>query len=214
MGHALGGAVLRLFKWGKMKASSPWEQQHIADRSGTCVNSPVQVLGSISFRDVVRLFFAWDTSSALAHEEIATRCATRFKHRFCTRSMRREGSDEDTFAGLRTRWTSQASQVFPSFPWAAIHQMPELPRVKCGMPGHLAQRNRLGSEARSVHHGGSQKALTVLAMPPMNPRSHWLVGRTKFPKPSVCTIALKWAKAWIPKGSLHSPRSNLHVEKV
>ena len=143
MGHALGGAVLRLFKWGKMKASSPWEQQHIADRSGTCVNSPVQVLGSISFRDVVR-----------------------FKHRFCTRSMRREGSDEDTFAGLRTRWTSQASQVFPSFPWAAIHQMPELPRVKCGMPGHLAQRNRLGSEARSVHHGGSQKALTVLAMPP------------------------------------------------
>ena len=184
--------MLRLFKWGKMKASSPWEQQHIADRSGTCVNSPVQVLGSISFRDVVRLFFAWDTSSALAHEEIATWCATRFKHRFCTRSMR----------------------VFPSFPWAAIHQMPELPRVKCGMPGHLAQRNRLGSEARSVHHGGSQKALTVLAMPPMNPRSHWLAGRTKFPKPSVCTIALKWAKAWIPKGSLHSPRSNLHVEKV
>ena len=104
MGDALSGAVLRLFKWGRLRVSSPREQQDTADLSGTCVklarirSCNVLVL-DISFRDDIRLFCAWDASSVLTHEQMATWCAMRFKQRFCTGSMRLEGSDEGIFVG-------------------------------------------------------------------------------------------------------------------
>ena len=216
MGDALSGAVLRLFKWGRLRVSSPREQQDTADLSGTCVklarirSCNVLVL-DISFRDDIRLFCAWDASSVLTHEQMATWCATRFKQRFCTGSMRLEGSDEGIFVGLRTRWSPQGLQVSPSFPhpWAAIqYQMSDLPCVKewnawtprtqksAVIRGMLCRSWYFSNSAEGCRYAIYESLLT-------------LVGRAKFPKPFVGTIALKWAKGWIPKGSLYPPSSNL-----
>ena len=217
MGDALSGAVLRLFKWGRLRACSFSEQQDTANLHGTCIKlvrlgaSNVMVL-DISFRDDIRLFCAWSTRSMLRRETVANWCSTRFQQRFCVGSMRLEDSDKETFVGLRTRWNSQGLQVFPSFPcpWAAIHyRITELPCIKQWVAWTpRAQKSAVvrGMLCRAWYFSnngdGRRQAIYESFLT--------LIGRAMFPKSFVASIALKWAKGWLPRNSIHPPSSNLH----
>ena len=205
-GDALSGAVLRVFKWDREQLVAESERSHVIRFPGTH-HQMISLFGctalvlDVSFRDDVRKFCAWDSSSSLCAEQVRCWSRKNLHQRFQVGTMILEDSDPRIFIGLHTVWEHGMLQVWPHLddPWgsAAYHDHDSSPLKPWESWIPLAQKRAVVCSllCRCFYFSTSVKGLRLAL---------WetfvcLIRQAGFPLPFVLGLARKWAKTWTPR---------------
>lgn len=208
-GDALSSALLRLWKWYQeyhCKIARTAESTPILETKCKLLflfDCCVLVL-DVSYRDDLRMFFAWRTSSGITPNFVHAWAWTQWRRRFEVGTMCLEEADGNVFTGLQISWNAAAITLQPRMPdpWAAycydeVDNFPLKPWQSWG-PSNLFRTNVKGLLCRSWYFCNSRLALRAAL---------WevfvaLVFRASYDWQFVRRLALDWALNWTPKYEL------------
>ena len=206
-GDALSSALLRLWKWHREVHSGVAKTaESVAIPSTKC--KLLHLFGcnalvlDLSYRDDLRMFFAWNSSSGICHDVVQSWAWAQWRRRFVVGTMSLEEADTSVFTGLRVTWEYATVILQPCMPdpWAAysydeVDNFPLKP-WQSWAPRHQFLTTVRGLLCRSWYFSTTRSALISTL---------WevfvaLVLRASYPWNFVRSAALSWARLWIPKG--------------
>ena len=167
------------------------------------LQSNVLVL-DVSYRDDLRMFFAWRSCSALTPDVVRSWAWVQWRQRFVVGTMSLDKADDNVFTGLQVAWDGAYISLRPctSDPWAAhcygeTDNFPLKPWQSWAPPQQFKTAVR-GLLCRSWYFSTSRAALR---------EALWevfvaLVYRANFPWHFVRQHSKVWALSWVPKGEL------------
>ena len=208
-GDALSSALLRLWKWHReFHCGVAAVAESVPIPASKCkllhlLQSNVLVL-DVSYRDDLRMFFAWRSCSALTPDVVRSWAWVQWRQRFVVGTMSLDKADDNVFTGLQVAWDGAYISLRPctSDPWAAhcygeTDNFPLKPWQSWAPPQQFKTAVR-GLLCRSWYFSTSPAALR---------EALWevfvaLVYRANFPWHFVRQHSKVWALSWVPKGEL------------
>ena len=207
-GDALSSAFLRLWKWYR-----EFVLGHGSSALPNCIAFPETrrrllhlnatncLLLDVSYRDDLRMFFAWRSNSPLSCSFLHSWAWQQFDRRFQAGTMRLECTEPELFVGLVCSWRGGQMFVKPAYPdpfaafcYDRVDSFPLIPwcswmppqQKKNAVRGLLCRAFYQSSD-RSGRHDAFWDVLTSLVL------------RAGYPLRFVKQHARHWAVTWVPK---------------
>ena len=207
-GDALSSAFLRLWKWYR-----EFVLGHGSSALPNCIAFPETrrrllhlnatncLLLDVSYRDDLRMFFAWRSNSPLSCSFLHSWAWQQFDRRFQAGTMRLECTEPELFVGLVCSWRGGQMFVKPAYPdpfaafcYDRVDSFPLVPwcswmppqQKKNAVRGLLCRAFYQSSD-RSGRHDAFWDVLTSLVL------------RAGYPLRFVKQHARHWAVTWVPK---------------
>ena len=210
-GDALSSAFLRLWKWFReysLGLHSAAFSNCIAFDDTRCkllhMHGANCLLLDVSYRDDLRMFFAWNANAQFSHAMLQQWAWSQFELRFRSGTMLLDESDPAKFVGLACSWMAGKLHVRPCFPdpfaafvYSDVDSQPLVPWCSWMLPQQRKNAVR-GLLCRAYYQSSSR---------PSRRDAFWealisLLYRAGYPLPFIERHARLWASNWVPRGGI------------